>query len=194
MLNSPECVLITLLFLDIEMDDISGIEVKRILEQKNVHTFIVFNTMHQELMSEAFGCNVISFITKPFSKHMIQRSIEKAAFLTKDYFPIHLDEKVVLACGDILYLHAEDKYTIFYTLAGESFSTRKPLKEWCEELEELGFARVSRSAMINMKYYVAVHGKNVVLQQKTELPISRRYINPLKQQFQNYMLQMMRHA
>ena len=194
LLNSPECSSLTLLFLDIEMDGMSGIEVKKILEQSNPYTYIVFNTTHQEMMPEAFGCNVISFISKPFSELSIQHSIEKAVFLSRDFFPVRIDEKKTLSCKDILYLHTEQKYTIFYTLNGESFSARKPLKEWVIELDDLGFSPISRSAMINLKYYVDIRGKNVVLRQDVRITISRRYVNLLKEKFQNYMLLMMRHA
>ena len=54
-----------LLFLDIEMEEISGIEIKRTLAERNADTEIVFITSHQERMRETFGPRVIGFLDKP---------------------------------------------------------------------------------------------------------------------------------
>ncbi|MDD5994888.1 MAG: LytTR family DNA-binding domain-containing protein [Clostridiales bacterium] len=116
-----------------EMNGINGIKVKELLSQTTPSTFIVFCTTHTEFMPEAFGRNVISFITKPFSQRSIQHCIEKASVLSKDFFMIQVDEHIVLPCGNILYLQAEQKYTIFYTNDGNSYSTRKPLKDLANE-------------------------------------------------------------
>ena len=73
------------LFLDIEMGKISGIEVKDQLLEKNCETQIVFLTSHNECMKEAFGRNVVGFIEKKnitdelsvILKKNIQRHIER---------------------------------------------------------------------------------------------------------------------
>lgn len=193
LLEFPDYSSLTLLFLDVEMNGINGIEVKNILEQSSPSTFIVFITTHQELMPDAFGRNVISFISKPFSERSIEHSIERTAFLSKDFYPIKIDKTTAIPCKDILYLHSEHKYTIFYTENGESFSSRRPLKDWEKELDELGFCPISRSAIINLKHYVKVYEKNVILYGNISIPISRRYINLLKQKFDDYMLRIMRY-
>jgi DNA-binding LytR/AlgR family response regulator len=191
LLNSPECFSLTLLFLDIEMCGMNGIEVKNILEQSSPSTFIVFLTSHQELMPNAFGRNVIFFLSKPLSKHSLEIAIEKAAFLTKDFVPIRIDKKTELLCKNILYLHAEQKYTVFYTENGESFLSRKSLKYWGENLDKLGFCSISRATIINLKHFVSICKKNVILRGNISLPISRRYIALLNEQFNSYMLHMM---
>lgn len=192
LIESPECSSLTLLFLDIEMNGMNGIEVKNILEQSCPFTLIIFYTTHQELMPDAFGRNVISFISKPFSEQSIKHSIEKASFLSRDFYPVKIDDKTAIPCKDILYLHAEQKYTIFYTEDGRSFTSRKSLKDWGKELDELGFCPVSRSAVINLKHYMKIYEKKIILYNNMSIPISRRYMNLLKQKFDTYMFRMLR--
>ena len=174
------------------MTFISGIEIIERLVQVSPSTFIVFCTTHQELRPDAFGRNVISFLTKPLSKRSIEHCIQKASYLTRDFYAVSINEQTAIPCKDILYLHDEQKYTVFYTVDGLSFSTKKPLKNWIPELEELGFCPVSRSAVINLKYYVKIQGKQVQLYGGTTISVSRRYITLLKETFDAYMLRKMR--
>ncbi|MBO5488282.1 MAG: response regulator transcription factor [Eubacterium sp.] len=188
LLTSPNLSSLNLLFLDIEMNDISGIEVKERLSKINSSTFIVFCTTHAELMPDAFGRNVISFITKPFSSRSIEHCIKKASVLSKDFFKLQIDESIVIPCGDILYLNSQQKYTIFHTQDGNSYSSRKSLREWADILNELGFCPVSRSAIINLKYYNKSDNRKVILNGNISIPVSRRHVQSLKTQFENYMM------
>ena len=115
-LNAPDSSQFHLLFLDIEMKGLTGIELKTLLEKTNPSIFIVFTTTHEEMMPEAFGRNVISFLTKPLDLNSIKHCLTKAAYLQMDFFPIAINDCVFIPCQDILYLHSENKYTIFYTL------------------------------------------------------------------------------
>lgn len=188
LLSSPDLSSLNLLFLDIEMNGVSGIDVKERLSQSNPSTFIVFCTTHAELMPEAFGRNVISFITKPFSQRSIEHCIERATVLSKDFYKIQIDEHIAIPCRDILYLQTEQKYTIFHTKDGNSYSTRKPLKDWSDELGDLGFCPVSRSAIINLKYYNKTDNRKIILEGNISISVSRRHVQSLKEQFEDYMM------
>ncbi len=190
-LESPEIDSFNLVFLDIEMDDIDGIEVKNILENTKPYIFIVFTTVHNELMPNAFGRNVISFLTKPFTERSIKQCINKALYLTKDFCPIIIDEKTSVPCKDILYIHAENKYSIFYTTDGKLLYSRNSLKSWSDKLKEFGFCPISRFAIINLKHYQKNIGKKVLISNNTIIPISRRYLQLLEDSFSSYKLQML---
>ncbi len=187
LLESPEYQSLNLLFLDIELDGINGIQIKDMLERTTPSTFIVFCTTHNELMPAAFGRSVINFLTKPYTEHSIDNCIKRAAFLDRDYYPISIDEAIALPCRDILYLCTEQKYTIFHTKDGETYSGRKPLRDWAEELEDLGFCPISRSAIINLKYYVKIKNYQVILSGNVSLPVSRRHKTALEKRFHSYM-------
>lgn len=192
LLSSDICPSLTLVFLDIEMNGMTGIEVKNILEQKCPFTLIIFNTSHEEQIKDAFGRNVISFISKPFSEISIKTNIERAAALSCNFLPIKINDEVSVPCQDILYVTSEHKYSIFYTNNGNSFSSRKALKDWAKELEEFDFYPISRGIIINLKHYKKIQDKKVVLYNGMSFPISRRYSNLLKLKFDEYTLKLLR--
>ena len=181
-----------IVFLDIEMKDMTGIEVKNILEKSSPFTLIIFITSHNEQIKDAFGRNVISFISKPFSEISIRHNIEKAAYLSHNFLPVKIDDNIAVPCEEILYLCSEQKYSIFHTKNGNSFSSRKSMKEWAKELEEFNFCPISRSIIINLKHYKKIQEKKVILHNGISFPISRRYTNLLKQKFDEYVLNMLR--
>ena len=191
-LNAPDSSQFHLLFLDIEMKDMTGIEVKNILEKSSPFTLIIFITSHNEQIKDAFGRNVISFISKPFSEISIRHNIEKAAYLSHNFLPVKIDDNIAVPCEEILYLCSEQKYSIFHTKNGNSFSSRKSMKEWAKELEEFNFCPISRSIIINLKHYKKIQEKKVILHNGISFPISRRYTNLLKQKFDEYVLNMLR--
>lgn len=192
LLNSDVCRTLTLLFLDIQMNGMTGIEVKNIMEKSCPFTLIIFNTSHNEQVNNAFGRNVISFISKPFSEISIRHNVEKAAYLSRNFLPVKIDDNTSIPCEQILYLCSEQKYSIFHTQNGESVLSRKPMKEWAKELDEFDFCPISRSTIINLKHYKKVHEKKVILHNGASFPISRRYTNLVKEKFDEYVLNMMR--
>ena len=65
-----------LLFLDIEMNGLNGIEVMRRFEMTHSHMMIVFCTAHPEKSIETHGKNVINFLTKPVTFYEVMKCIE----------------------------------------------------------------------------------------------------------------------
>lgn len=188
LLESPELSSLTLLFLDIEMGGIGGIEIKNRLERSNSATFVVFCTSHSEMMGDAFGRNVIYFLTKPLSERSVQLVMNKASFFTKDYYRLKINDQTSLLCESILYLHTEQKHTVFHTKDNQFISSRRSLKSWLEELETLGFCPVSRSTVINLKHYVRADEKKVYLHHNIAISISRRFQPTLRENYDAYML------
>lgn len=194
LLNSPELTSFALVFLDIEMNDINGIDVKKQLEQNSPTTLIVFCTSHQEHIKDAFGRNVISFLSKPLTENDIADCLKQAAYFARDFYPIIIENDTTLACRDVLYLQAEHKYTIIYTENGLHYLSRKTLQGWIEELGQLGFCPISRSAVINLKYYKKLIDKNrnVLMQNGTIIPISRYRQKTLYKELDIFMLHRIR--
>ncbi len=194
LLKSPELTSLTLVFLDIELNERNGITIKKKLERLSPTTLIVFCSTHQELMPDAFGRNVIFFLTKPLTEHAVEQCLEQAVYITKDFYPIVADQGVTLACRDVVCLQAEQKYSVIYTEDGTTYLSRKALREWTEELGELGFCAISRSSIINLKYYKKLINGNrkVLMQNGVTLPISRHYHSILREQRNIFILHQIR--
>lgn len=177
-----------LLFLDIEMDGMSGIELKDFLETNSHQTYIVFYTAHSEWMPEAFGKNVIGFLRKPVSQREVQRCITKAIFLRKEYCILTLDPDVRIFCGQILYIQANGVYTTFICEDNKKYSIRKPLRNWEDELREFGFCCPHRSYIVNFQHVEAMDANYITLKNGESLPISRRHAKQTKNAYKDYCL------
>ena len=184
LLHSPELTSLDLVFLDIQMEGISGIEVKERLERLSPATLIAFCSAHQERMSEAFGRNVLLFFSKPAEERFVRKCIEQVAYIKKDCYLIEINRDDTVACGDIVYLQSEQKYTVVYMKDGGSYLTRTSLKKLAWELKEFGFCPVSRSAVINLKYLekITYDGKMILLASGDEVSVSRNYQEGLFEQ------------
>lgn len=142
-----------LIFLDIEMPKISGIEIKNRMEAMNEFPCIVFVTSHEEFVFDAYGIGVIKFIKKPFKECDIYEVIGRCRNLYKNRKVFVLTdingEKRSFLQKDIVYIKAEGVYSTLYFNGGIDFSIRKSLLEWEKDIEDESFCRLSRSLLIN---------------------------------------------
>lgn len=171
-----------ILLLDIEMEDLNGLEIKRKLIQADAGTRILFVTNHEELMAEAYGKNVFGFLTKPlryerFEEKMqeMQEDIERG----RRNIEIVLNpyERKKLRLAQILYLKAAKPYTEVWFL--EKGTVKKLLdgrgiQTWKEELSHSDFFMLDKSCLVNLGHVQKVWGEEVLMDDGTMLTVSRR--------------------
>ena len=83
------------------------------------------------------------------------------------------EEAYIIDLKDIYYLSSEDKYTFIYT-ADKHFMDSNSLNEYEELLNDYGFCRIHRKYMVNMVHHKSIGKKTVILDDGTELLLSRR--------------------
>lgn len=142
-----------LIFLDISMPEINGIEIKNRIESMNEFPCIVFVTSHEEFVFDAYGVGVIKFIKKPFEECDIYEVVGKCRNLYKNKKVILVTdingEKRSFLQKDIVYIKADGVYTTLYFSDNIDFSVRKSLSEWENDINDESFCRLSRSLLIN---------------------------------------------
>ncbi|MBR4733847.1 MAG: response regulator transcription factor [Lachnospiraceae bacterium] len=175
-----------LLFLDIEMPGMDGIGVKNFLQDGNRKDKIVFLTSHEERMREAFGANVLDFISKPIVPAEVEKTLQKLKkVLGRKTIAISLDGvERRISLDEIQYVEAEDKYVSVH-VAGESLLLRQTLTEWEELLPEPFFCRCSRFCIINMEYYN--HKKSAAVIGELTIPVGRTYKKAVMNVYQEFL-------
>ena len=168
------------LVLDIEMNGIDGISVKNMFQKKNRDTIIIFVTSHDEMMYQAFGINVIGFVTKKY---------------LKDQLPVMLDTAIkkvmstVLVDGvdsrKICYIQAEHVYNILHMADGEEISVRISSGELEEMLKGVGFVRTHRAYLVNLAYVERIREKTIIVDEE-EIPVSSRLKSRIKHEYDRY--------
>lgn len=175
------------LFLDIEMAEVDGIEVKEILEDRAAGTKIIFLTSHEERMIEAFGANVIGFLKKPLQQDAFASIVNKMKIFSNRRTVTWEDagKQYIVFVEDIRYIEAQDKYT-FVILEKEKCLVRRTLKEWEELLPEIDFCRVNRSYLVNLDLFDRTQGE-IVLEEGKRIRLSRKNKVAIEEQYKRYL-------
>ena len=187
---------IHLLFLDVEMGSMSGIEVKEQVSQMDIIKRLVFVTVHEEAMPMAFGMKVIGFITKPVSCERIGRWIQAVSEELKNNEIVYKSQngQRVISDKDILYIKAEGDYTyLFRADSDEPEFTAHTMKYWEGLMKDPAFVRIHKSYLVNLEYVMQKKSSTIILKdKKTVLPIGRKYKKETEESYQSYLLGIIR--
>jgi two-component system LytT family response regulator len=150
---------IDLLFLDIEMPEMTGIELTRNLGTKE--TIIIFTSSKKEYALEAFELNIADYLLKPFTQSRFLQAVSKARAifesrneklqLSKDEFLFVRDSNITrrLKLDDIFYAEAMGDYVKFYTKE-KMYAIHGTMKAAEERLLKDNFIRVHRSYIVSI--------------------------------------------
>lgn len=172
---------IDLLFLDIQMPELSGINVAKIVKPK---TEVIFTTAYSQYAIDGFDLNVLDYLLKPITFERFKQAIDKA----KEYFQIqHQEDTITIKSGydlhkirlnDILFIEGSSEYVTFQTteLRIMSYQTLKSLEV---SLPQRQFMRVHRSFIVNKDKVKALKGKQILIENH-KIPVSETYLENVK--------------
>jgi len=188
----------SIVFLDIEMPEHSGLEILNFIEKDVVNFEIIFTTAYSEYAIQAFQLSAIDYLLKPVRPNQVKEAVNKAiAFLSKSKINTKLEElkqslsnnsfeKIGLPVNDgikfvnfkdIIMLTADGMYTSITTVEDDNLLISKPLKHFVELLQNISiFYRPHRSHLINLKHikkYVKSDGGYIVMDNDKSVSISK---------------------
>ncbi len=179
---------IDLLFLDIQMPDISGMNLAKSLKNP---PYIIFTTAYDKYAVDGFEVNAVDYLLKPISPERFNKSVEKVQYLMntrpqtnqKDNFIFvradYQDVKVMF--DDILYIEGLKDYVRIVTNE-KRIITLTNIKGMCAKLPQDRFARVHKSFIVAVDKVNTVKGSSVMIGNK-EIPIGLTF----KEQFKKIM-------
>ncbi len=178
-----------LLFLDVEMSGLNGIEVLRLLEDKEIVWRVVFVTSHEEVALDAFGIKTLGFVKKPLRYEQVCKWLKIAIAECKENVQVaYIDgtQTKYIALEEIYYLEAQGNYTYLHTAKERTFINDN-LKYWETKLEKYPFVRIHKSYLINMLQVKEWHGDEVILQNKVRLSIGRAYAKEARERYLTFV-------
>lgn len=185
---------IDLLFLDIQMPDVNGIEFSRTLSD-NVK--VIFTTAFEHYALEGFKVNALDYLLKPFNYQEFLKAAMKAKTwfdlveskaalpaVAKDSLLVNSDYKLVkINLKDVLYFEGlKDYVKIYLEGATRPVMTLMTLKSLEEQLPAEHFMRVHRSFIVNLDRINAIE-RSAILIDKASIPIADKY----KDQFNDFL-------
>lgn len=167
----PELVL-----LDIEMPQTDGISLGKQIKQLFPELFLVFVTAYVEYAVAGYEAAAFRYLLKPVTKESLFKLLadfEKEQNKKKKLRIKATNGEYLLAVQDIVYISAEDKYTVIYT-TNKHYVSDCSLKKYEEQLEPYGFFRIHRKYLTNMYHHKVIDGSSVILTGEISLPISKK--------------------
>ena len=180
---------VDLLFLDINMPDISGIDLARALDKKPM---IIFTTAYKQFAYEGFELEAIDYLLKPIDFDRFSKSIHKAIDYhnyknnevpgTEDAsIYVHSEYRMIkIVLKNIEYLESMEDYVKIHLDNSSPVLTLMPLKKMLEKLPASDFKRIHRSFIVPVKKVRSVQNRKVKLS-VVELPISGSYADQVKE-------------
>ena len=178
-----------LVFLDIEMKGIHGLELAR---KMPAGVMLIFTTAYAQFALDGFELNAIDFLHKPYSFGRFETAVKKAIHLKslqtraqqsdEQSLVVKADYKnIKIICSEIIYLEAINNYVKIHLNGSHPVLTQCTLKSLIESLPEQQFLRVHKSFVVNRAFIVSFSRTEVVLPQGKILPVGRTYADALQQ-------------
>lgn len=179
---------VDLIFMDIRMPELNGIELAKIIDADN--TLIIFTTAYSQYAVESYDVNAIGYLVKPIDRTRLHRAIEKAVachdMLTvasarsmpkrdaENYLIVKSERRYVRICiDDIIFVEGLKDYVILQ-MPDTRVITRFTLKSFLKLLPASSFLRVSKSYVINMDKVSTFDSNDIRVDQYT-VPIGQAY-------------------
>ncbi|MBS1772225.1 MAG: response regulator transcription factor [Bacteroidetes bacterium] len=183
---------VDLLFLDIKMPAMSGIDFYKSIFQ---NTMVIFTTAYTEYAVEGFNLSAVDYLLKPFEQGRFMQAVEKArdyynyknssASSENKYLYIRADYSLVkLALDDILYIEGLDNYLKIHLVNAKPVIARMSMKSMADKLPEKNFVRVHRSYIVPLDRIIMFRNKTIYVG-AAEIPVGTSYMDVVQQLFEN---------
>jgi len=177
---------VDLLFLDINMPDITGIDLFKSL---TVKPMVIFTTAYKNFAFEGFELNAIDYLLKPIDyirfKKAVQKAVDYHQYQTQksiempdEYLFVYAEYKLIkIEVKEILYLESLEDYVKIHLINGKMIMTLTTLKKLIEKLPADKFKRIHRSYVVAIKAVKQVANRKAYLNNNFSLPISDTYVS-----------------
>jgi DNA-binding LytR/AlgR family response regulator len=190
-LNHLQQFPVDLIFLDIHMPSMSGIEFYKAIPQQ---AMVIFTTAYAEYAVEGFNLNAVDYLLKPFTFERFAQAVNKAndyhKFLYQNeetkqaYLFIRADYSLYkIALADILFIEGLDDYLKIHIQDSKTVVARMTMKALLQKLPETEFIRVHRSYIVPFSRIENVRNKVISLAGE-EIPVGSSYEADFFKRFQ----------
>lgn len=178
-----------IVFLDIEMNDMNGIETAKAINFKSRHTVIFIVTAYHKYLDDAMDLNVFRYIDKPVSRDRFFAGLDKAIALINNNditFKTIDNEIITISKNDIMYVEVAKKRVTVTTIDNE-YITREKMDFFRENLTASYFAIPHNSYIVNFNYVTKFKRDEMLLRNNHIISIAPRKQIDIKKQFVQFV-------
>lgn len=178
-----------IVFLDVEMPELSGIEVADLLDPSIA---VVFTTSHSKYAFQAFQKDAVDFLLKPFSFEMFLKCINKIknkissspnhtqeADKTSIFVNAGIKGKIIqIEFAEVTHIEAIE-HSVYFNLPTEKIATNISIKKIQDKLPTKTFIRIHRTYIVNISFIKVVEANQITLKNGVQIPLGDVYRNNL---------------
>lgn len=174
-----------ILFLDINMPEIDGLQVAEITRKKDEKTILIFLTSMEDEVYKTFKYNTFRFIRKSHIDRELEEALQGSLEKLKDEKHIFktINGDLALYISNILYFEFIDRRVYIKTFDSKHKTTIRRFKDVEGIFKPKGFVSIHRSCIVNQNYIKSVGNLDIILDNEEKLPVSRYKIEEVKKSF-----------
>ncbi|MCK8522471.1 LytTR family DNA-binding domain-containing protein [Aquimarina sp. D1M17] len=186
---------IDLVFLDIQMPNLTGIQLSKIIKD---HIQVIFTTAYPQFALESYDLNATDYLLKPFEFERFYKAVKKVvnntntketASIANDFVFVKTDGKnnfERVKIEEILYIEGLKNYVALHCI-GSQIITYNTLKSIKENLPDTDFVQIHKSYVVSLHHIEKTTSTTILINNK-ELPVGDTYRTNLFKVLNNYKL------
>lgn len=185
--------MLDIVFLDIMLGEMNGMELARTIRKIDKGLQIVFLTGVQDYVFEGYEIGAVRYLLKPVKRQeldlTLQHCCERIVHKKTQYFAFRYQgESLRIAFSDILLVRVDGHYLQMVT-DKQTYEWKGTLAQAGENLDKRMFAFVNRSTLVNLEYVTRITREECFLENGEVLPVSRGAYKALNEGFMGYYLE-----
>jgi DNA-binding LytR/AlgR family response regulator len=177
-----------MIFLDIQMGKMTGMELAKIIRRTNNDVAIVFATNKKEYVLKGYSVAAMQYLLKPVRKEdcfVCLNQVYKSNKVKKYYLLNDLEKIFKLPHEDIIYIEMFSHNATMKTTKQE-YTFRKTITKILEELNDDLFIRCHKSYIINLRHIEAVFKTDAEMSDGSKIPLSKNIVKEINERFIKY--------
>lgn len=181
-----------ILFVDIELPEMSGVNLGEIVREKHPEIYLIFLTAHSEFAIEGYAIEAHQYILKNQIEKRLPKILKKTiAQIENEKYKFRIVgttlDRQKIYYRDIFYIHKKkgEKYVQYITNT-EALRERITIDQLLQELQSEEFLLAERGYIINMRHVMRIKGNTIYMENNSEIEVSKKRITEVKEKIVTY--------
>lgn len=181
-----------LIFLDIMMNEIDGIETGKLIRGMDGSVEIVYCTSSSDFAIAAYEVHAMGYLVKPYEPGrigaVIDYFIQKHPQEEKNYIEVKSKRKsIIIPYKDIIHLESDNKVVYIYTTTQGAVKVYNKLDTLEKELKDERFLRCHQSYLVNMQYVAGLVDSDFIMIDNRMIPIRKSGRKLIVKRYEDYL-------
>lgn len=191
LLSSLQSSSFDIFFLDIEMPEISGMELAARIREQLPDAILIFLTSHDEFAPDGYRVQALRYLSKLTWKKFLSEALEAATAQLDKYKAgslsiLYYGNMTRIPYQDILYIRHVSRYSQIVTKSGKIIQDDRGIKKLFDIIQDNRFLFIDRGAFINLNFIQRIENGQAVMTNGDSLAISRRLLPQVKLAINRY--------